>query len=217
MASLPSQVAASAEYYNVTEPQTNLDVSIPWGRPAPPNAKPIPGAAPMRNVASMSAMCFYHGVSLVQQDRGMAVGMIASSWGGTRLEVWMTPAALQKCGGALGEAAAAPAAAPHRLSTQNPDPGLPPFPFPGPAGVGGATGAAGAAGRSLGGCPTIYSTLWNAMIAPLAVLRVSGYLWYATASRHGVGPRGGITGRAHGAGPLGGITGRAHWAAAGTH
>jgi hypothetical protein len=30
----------------------------------------------------------------------------------------------------------------------------------------------------LGGCPTIHSTLWNSMIAPLTVLRVTGFLWY---------------------------------------
>jgi hypothetical protein len=28
------------------------------------------------------------------------------------------------------------------------------------------------------GCPTIHSTLWNSMIAPLTVLRVTGFLWY---------------------------------------
>lgn len=144
-----AQVATDPSYYNVTSPQTDLLLSVPWGAPSP------------ANVAGMSAVCYYYGLEMVANHPGMPVGMIASAWGGTAVEVWMSPAALAKCGATR---AATPAADDSAAATarSNPDPGL--GHLPGRA-------------HELGACPTLHSTLWNAMIAPLLPLALSGYLW----------------------------------------
>ena len=155
------QVDTSLSYYNVTQPQTNLTASIPWGRPAPPGATPIAGAAPLRDIGGFSAFCFYTGVEMVKSNPDMPVGLIASAWGGTAIEVWMTPKALQQCG------ATSRVVREEESVWRNPDPGL----------LLTAT-AAGVMTTGLGSCPVVHSTLWNAMIAPLSVLSTAGFLWY---------------------------------------
>ncbi len=140
------QVALEGSNYNVTAPQANLTVDIPWGRPSP------------ANVAGMSAVCYYFGVERITRQPNMPVGMIASSWGGTAIEVWMDPAALASCGVGSSSGPSDDTTS-DVLVEVSIDPGL-----------GGAVDA---------GPPTIHSTLWNSMLAPLAsALSVEGFLWY---------------------------------------
>jgi sialate O-acetylesterase len=153
-----AQVATDPSYYNVTSPQADLLLSIPWGTPSP------------ANVAGMSAVCYYYGLEMVANHPGMPVGMIASAWGGTAVEVWMSPGALAKCGATRAATPAAAADSTAATARSNPDPGL--GHLPGRA-------------HELGACPTLHSTLWNAMIAPLLPLALSGYLWCKRYARGG--------------------------------
>ena len=83
----------------------------------------------------------------------------------------MSPSALESCGEAASGFGDTPA------DWRNPDPGLPSTTLSQAlVGADGAT-ADGQQHGKYGACPTIHSTLWNAMIAPLTVLRVSGFLW----------------------------------------
>jgi sialate O-acetylesterase len=45
----------------------------------------------------MSAVCWLYGRMIHQALGGRPIGLIASSWGGTAIEVWMPPKALQDC------------------------------------------------------------------------------------------------------------------------
>jgi hypothetical protein len=91
--------------------------------------------------------------------------------GGTAIEAWMTPASLASC----GEQASGFGPAPD--TRRNPDPGLLTA-FMDSGELASAGLPESAIEYRYGGCPTIHSTLWNSMIAPLTVLRVSGFLWY---------------------------------------
>lgn len=84
------QVAMQSTYGNVSVPQANLSVSIPWGHPgSPADIKGHVGYSTAENgvvsvdITSMSGMCYYYGIELTQRHKDMPVGMIASSWGGT--------------------------------------------------------------------------------------------------------------------------------------
>jgi sialate O-acetylesterase len=45
----------------------------------------------------MSAVCWLYGRMIHQALGGRPIGLIATSWGGTHIEVWMPPKALQDC------------------------------------------------------------------------------------------------------------------------
>lgn len=45
----------------------------------------------------MSAVCWLYGRMVHQALGGRPMGLIATSWGGTPIEVWMPPQALQEC------------------------------------------------------------------------------------------------------------------------
>jgi sialate O-acetylesterase len=45
----------------------------------------------------MSAVCWLYGRMIHQALEGRPIGLIASSWGGTFIELWMPPKALQEC------------------------------------------------------------------------------------------------------------------------
>ena len=47
--------------------------------------------------AYMSAVCWLYGRMIHQALDGRPIGLIATSWGGTTIEVWMPPKALQDC------------------------------------------------------------------------------------------------------------------------
>lgn len=132
-------------FFNVTTPQTNLTASIPWSRPS------------ASATLGMSAVCFYHGVNVIKMHPTIAVGLVASSWGGTAIQPWMTPAAIAKCGASTAD--------------NDEDDDVASFssrrvmdfsPKLGPHST----------------HPTIDSTLWNAMLAPLLPLNPTAFLWY---------------------------------------
>jgi sialate O-acetylesterase len=46
----------------------------------------------------MSAVCWVYGRMIHEALGGRPIGLIATSWGGTAIELWMPPAALHDCG-----------------------------------------------------------------------------------------------------------------------
>lgn len=46
----------------------------------------------------MSAVCWLYGRMIQQALGGRPMGLIATSWGGTAVELWMPPSALKQCG-----------------------------------------------------------------------------------------------------------------------
>ena len=48
------------------------------------------------NFSVFSAVCYYFGVAL-WESRGVPVGLIAADWGGTSVEAWSSPHALDAC------------------------------------------------------------------------------------------------------------------------
>lgn len=90
----------------------------------------------------MRADCF-------AQARGYPIGLIETSWGGTRIETWSSPAALAKC----SHARAAAEADAHLALTA---------PVAAPAAISALPHA-----HAVGDVPTAPSVLWNAMVYPL--------------------------------------------------
>jgi sialate O-acetylesterase len=90
----------------------------------------------------------------------MIFGLIDSSWGGTAIEPWMDTASLRACGEGSHVASA---------SNSYLDPGLP----------------QARAQKGVSGLPTLPSTLYNAMIAPLRHTSLSAVLWYQGESNAG--------------------------------
>lgn len=86
-------------------------------------------------------------------QRKYPIGLIDSDWGGTPIEVWMSPAALAKCNPNATPVAAASAAV-----------AVPPD--------------ASAKAHPLFGAPTAHSVLWNAMIHPFLNMTIYGAAWY---------------------------------------
>ena len=143
------------DYGNVTVPQENVTLSIPWGHPAPSRYTDKDGSE-FVPVADMSAACFYYGVEMTQKNSSIPVGLIASSWGGTRIQVWMDDASLKSCG-----AKNVDASPPSMYSITSL------FPL-----------YNNAFKQFGGGVPNVDSTLWNSMIYPFLKLKLSGFLWY---------------------------------------
>jgi sialate O-acetylesterase len=115
------------------------------------------------NVAGMSAIAYFTALAMVKRNPSVPIGAIASSWGGTPQEAWMPPEAFTACNWQ-----------PHALSEESrrEDPGLfSPETHP--------------LVELTSGPPTMHSTLWNSMIAPLLPLRVSGWYWYQGESNTG--------------------------------
>lgn len=46
----------------------------------------------------MSAVCWLYGRMIHEALGGRPIGLVATSWGGTAIELWMPPKALQECG-----------------------------------------------------------------------------------------------------------------------
>lgn len=145
------QVALDASYVNATSPQTNLTTSIAWSQASP------------ANVAGMSAMCYFYATQLYNGQR--YIGVIDSSWGGTAIEVWMSPSALAACGeGESQEEDRRPAQTDLTRSSYGgehkyiPDP-LHPQPLSAVY-------------------PSKPSCLYYSMIAPLLPLATKAFLWY---------------------------------------
>lgn len=154
------QVAMLDEYVNAIAPADNLTASIPWARAS---AASVPG---------MSALCYFHGVEAVHAHPDVPIGMVASSWGGVPIQVYMSPAALAKCGGA---AAMPPSLDELLIAARAPGAGL----------ADKAAAAAALAHPRLGATPAKPSCLYFSMFAPLLLTPVSGVLWYQGESNAG--------------------------------
>ena len=142
------QVAMLDSYSSVNTPQTNLTASIPWAR------------ASTANVAGMSALCYYLGAELVMKHPDTPIGLLASSWGGTAIQPWCSPAALGRCKGA------APAPT-HEELAASADPGL---------AVVGRMALLSRSGE--GAFPTNGSCLYNSIISPLMLNPKRMLAWY---------------------------------------
>jgi sialate O-acetylesterase len=55
-------------------------------------------AATPETVRDFSAVCYLSGTAL-QEDRGVPVGLVDASWGGSQIEAWLSAADLEKVGG----------------------------------------------------------------------------------------------------------------------
>jgi len=67
-----------------------LGILLPWSVASP---KSIGGPPRLY----MSAICWLYGRMIHQALNGRPIGLIATSWGGTAIEVWMPPKALHEC------------------------------------------------------------------------------------------------------------------------
>jgi sialate O-acetylesterase len=67
-----------------------LGISLPWSVASP---KTVGGPS----WDYMSAVCWLYGRMIHQSLGGRPIGLIATSWGGTPVEFWMPPKALQDC------------------------------------------------------------------------------------------------------------------------
>jgi sialate O-acetylesterase len=68
-----------------------LDIVLKWSVASPAS---IGG----RDMRYMSAVCWLYGRMIHQALGGRPLGLIATSWGGTAVELWMPPQASQECG-----------------------------------------------------------------------------------------------------------------------
>lgn len=159
-------MALLPEYYNTTTPQSNLTLGIPWSRASP------------ANVAGMSGIAYFTALEMVKRNPSVPIGAIASSWGGTAQEPWMPQEAFAECSwssepayeqqlqvGGNGRGGRDHFSPPHDPGLYTPDkhPKI----------------------ELAAGPPSIHSTLWNSMIAPLLSLRISGWYWYQGESNCG--------------------------------
>lgn len=111
----------------------------------------------------MSAIAYFTALEMVRAHPDVPVGAIASAWGGTMMEPWMPPDALQAC---AHPPADLPSTTPSPMQNKrNADPGLY------------SPGRHPALELQVGP-PNMHSTLWNSMLAPLTSLRVSAWYWY---------------------------------------
>jgi len=96
-------VANEDAYNNVTTPQSDFKVSLPWSRPS------------YGVVCGFSAVCYYYAANLLRDfDSNLVFGLVDSSWGATAMEVWMPAKSLTDC----------PVKGMETAAENNPDPGL---------------------------------------------------------------------------------------------
>eukprot|EP01116_Phalansterium_solitarium_P003836 TRINITY_DN14667_c0_g1_i1.p1 TRINITY_DN14667_c0_g1~~TRINITY_DN14667_c0_g1_i1.p1 ORF type:complete len:539 (-),score=125.30 TRINITY_DN14667_c0_g1_i1:392-2008(-) len=150
------QVETNAAYPNVSTPQRDFIASQPW---APSTAA---------TAAQFSGVCYYFGVNLLEQLGGdVPVGLIQSAWGGTPIEVWMSPASLKACG--ESSLAGSPTPVPPRSALRM---------FDLPLGTRRAALDASVPGY-------LSSSLYYSMIYPLLVVPIQAVLWYQGESNSG--------------------------------
>lgn len=97
-----------------------------------------------------SAVCWLYGKRLYQTMQ-YPIGLVASTWGGTRIEAWSDPPTLKSCG----------------LSLERGHQKIDGFPYIDNTTVG-----------KLSGSPNDPSVLWNAMMLPLTNMTIYGVIWY---------------------------------------
>eukprot|EP00050_Salpingoeca_kvevrii_P022110 m.121236 g.121236 ORF g.121236 m.121236 type:complete len:810 (+) comp9600_c0_seq5:87-2516(+) len=124
-----------------------------WAVSAPSAFVGVGGAA----FSWFSATCYFFGRDVYRALGGkVPIGLVASDWGGQRVEAFSSPDALNDttCGGTVPSGKAAAALYKQRKSTWAPVASSGPAPNPGP------------------------TQLWNAMIYPLLNMRFAGATWY---------------------------------------
>lgn len=140
-------------------PMTNVNPEVVWTECTPQTAP------------NMSAVCYYFGRHLHQQLDGVPIGLINTSWGGTRIEPWTTPEGFASVDNdqvkAIGTAAVAQRKAYEEAAAKAKAEGKP---APNP-GVGAGTPVA----------------LYNANVAPIVPFAIKGALWYQGESNRGEG------------------------------
>ena len=131
----------------------------------------------------MSAIAYFTALEMVKANPSVPIGAIASSWGGTAMEPWMPREAFAECSWNVDMPASSTSITDSDAATnvkqqqqhgppRNADPGLySPGKHP--------------AVELAAGPPSLHSTLWNSMIAPLLSLRISGWYWYQGESNCG--------------------------------
>jgi sialate O-acetylesterase len=67
-----------------------LDIQLNWSLASPQS---VGG----KDWAYMSAVCWLYGRMIHQALNGRPIGLVATSWGGTAIEFWMPPKAIQDC------------------------------------------------------------------------------------------------------------------------
>ena len=79
---------AKVEYMPVGEEMSHLwgGLALPWSSPAQQD-----------RLAQISAVCFLYGRALAA-ELGVPVGLVETSWGGTRVEAWSPQSGLAECG-----------------------------------------------------------------------------------------------------------------------
>jgi len=95
-----AEIATAADYPSFklfTVPMaTAADPQFDINRSIPGQAKWIQSSP--ANIANFSAVCYMAAREIADRHTGTRpVGLIFSAWGGTRIEAWMSPSALQVC------------------------------------------------------------------------------------------------------------------------
>jgi len=155
-----ASIAAAAQYPHVrlftagqgTTSSTPLDqlqtIEQPWTV-----ASPASVGGPDWLV--FSAVCWLFGQQLYDRV-GVPIGLVSSNWGGTVVEAWSPPDALGECRSAqmpiCGANPTPPELSLANKFHQRPD--------------------------AIGPNPNSDSALWNAMIAPFLLMRITGVIWY---------------------------------------
>ncbi|NXN10693.1 SIAE acetylesterase, partial [Indicator maculatus] len=135
-------------------------LDLPWA---------VPTAANLGhgNFTYFSAVCWLLGRALYDARR-YPVGLVEAAWGGTPIEAWSSPRALQACG-LMEDTGRVPLCMVSALPTPNPlcfiSPLSPALPSRVPP------------RQPLSG-PQAPSVLWNAMIHPLLRMVLHGFAWY---------------------------------------
>jgi sialate O-acetylesterase len=84
------RVFTAALNTSVTPVEELLGIVLNWAVASPQS---IGG----RDMSYMSAVCWLYGRMIHQALGGRPIGLMATSWFGTAIEVWMPPKALQEC------------------------------------------------------------------------------------------------------------------------
>lgn len=140
-------------------PQTNVNPDVVWTECTPQSAP------------NMSAVCYYFARHLQKELAGVPIGVINTSWGGTRIEPWTTPDGFASVADdsikAIGTTAVAQRKAYEEAAEKAKAEGKP-------------TPAHGLNPQSPIG-------LYNANVAPIVPFAIKGALWYQGESNRGEG------------------------------
>lgn len=155
-------------YCNESVPQTNFTPALPWQ------------LAASQSVWDFSAVCYYFGRQHIEKHPEIPVGLVGSYWGGTRIESWMSPDALKRCGARTAAKSTLLATKAARINRA----------FERENHVANHVGDLDfqhtqAMRGGLGCAPQGHSELYNAMIYPLLTIPVTGILWYQGESNAG--------------------------------